>query len=106
MENFFSAAVRRRAFRWLMTGAAVGTFALIAWKTGVLSGLDPLQAAPMMFLGWSIFFLAPAIYVYRDARKYQQLNAKMEAFVVLRMGMWGLRHYLDRRDNNFKDLLF
>jgi uncharacterized membrane protein (DUF485 family) len=105
MKDFLSPDGQRRAFRWLLTGAGVGTFALIAWKAGWLSTSDPLQAAPVMILAWVLFFLLPALYVYRDARKYPQLDAGMELFVVFRMGMWGLRHYLDRRDNNFEEPL-
>jgi uncharacterized membrane protein (DUF485 family) len=105
MANFLSVAIWRRALRWLLTGTTVGTVAVIAWKAGWLSTSDPIQAAPVMILGWVLFFLLPAIYVYRNARKYPQLDAGMEFFVVFRMGMWGLRHYLDRRDNNFEEPL-
>jgi hypothetical protein len=101
----FDTTVRRRIVRWLLTGAAVGSFAIIMWQGGWLSASDPMGAAPAMIMLVLLFNIFPAIYVYLDARKYKQVNAWLEAFVVMRTSMWGLRHYLNRRDNNFKEPL-
>jgi hypothetical protein len=94
---------RPRFMRWLLTGAGIGVFAIVTWQAGWLSVSDPMQAAPAMILLLLLFSIAPAIYVYMDARKYKKINAAMEAFIVMRTGMGGLRNYLNRRDNNFEE---